>query len=234
MLERAPELARVRKTVLRTRRERLHHHPIEQRRNAERARTNPHRFGRRLHLQFGKLDRRACDERQAPRAKLVKNGAKCVHVGARIHLDSASLLGRHVFGRARDGEFAVAVRWLTEVVDGLGDPEIEDLQASRDASQNLGIFEGTGAREEQVGGLQVAMDHADRVGRLEPSARENADRDRVAERQAPLTRKALLERLAAQELHRAPSAPTRGFAEVVDHDEVRVTKPRDRLRLAPE
>ena len=103
--------------------------------------------------------------------------------------------------------------------------EVEELQAGRPARA---------ARQEEVVGLDVAVDEAGRVRGGEDVERPVEDpggleeRDRLAERQL------VPEGAAGQELHHEERAAGAQLAVVVDGDGVRVAEPGRQPRLAPE
>ena len=109
------------------------------------------------------VHRRAAGERQPARQQLVEDDADAVQVAAMVHLLAAGLLRAHVARRA-DGELGAACRDLGELrrgVDQLGQAEIHDLEH---------LVGRVRIDDHQVGRLQIAMDDALGVGRLQDLA----------------------------------------------------------------
>ncbi len=138
-------------------------------------------------------------------------------VGGRRELAAAELLRRHVDRRARRGRRLEAGAG----VEDLGDAEIEDLEAGRLVLAPL---------QEEVAGLQVAMDDPEAVHLVEPERRLPEPAERLGGRTAPLAREPLGQRLALQELHHEEGRRRRPVDPRVDDvDEERAVDPaRDR------
>ena len=101
----------------------------------------------------------------------------------------------------------------------LGQAEVEDLRLAA-----LG--------DEDVGGLDVAVDDALRVRGVEGVCNLDPEIERDFERERPVV-DAVLQRLAVEELHRDERLAL-GLADVVDRADVRVVERRGRARLALE
>ena len=158
-------------------------------------------------------------ERRTPGHHLVEHAPERVDVAPAVHLGvRAGLLGAHVARRAHygaDGGDPVAAG-----VGGPGDPEVGDEGA-------------TVPGEEDVLGLDVAMDHALPVGVLERLRRLTRDADRVRDRERRVSAQALAEALAVHVRHREPELPGR-LAGVEYRQDVRMLEPGGRLDLAQE
>ena len=103
---------------------------------------------------------------------------------------------------------------------GPGDPEVGDQRAAV-----LG--------EQQVLGLDVAVDHAVLVGVLERLGRLAGDPERVVHGELPLPPQPVAERLALDVRHGEPELPG-GLARVVDREDVGVLEAGGELDLALE
>ena len=99
-------------------------------------------------------------EGQAARQQLVEHRAHGVHVGGRGQLGTQGLLGRHVGGRAQ--HLAGAGAHGLDAAHHLGDAEV-------------GHLERVGPAEEEVVGLDVAMEDALVVGVVQGAARRDHD-----------------------------------------------------------
>ncbi len=97
---------------------------------------------------------------------LVEHAAQRVHIRASIRLVAGGLLGADVQGRAHDGAGARQVR-VAGVGEGAGDAEVGDE----------GVAVG---RKEDVGGLDVTVDHAMCVGEGEGLGHLARDAQRLA------------------------------------------------------
>jgi hypothetical protein len=125
-----------------------------------------------------------------------------VEVGAVIHIDPFDLLGRHAVRAAEDqagaGDALV-------VLGELHKPEIDDLD------RLLAALVGA---DEQVAGLEVAVDHAALVGVAEGRAHLKEQGNRLAR-----GHRAALEHVgearAVHELHREPVPTILSFTEVM-------------------
>jgi hypothetical protein len=147
---------------------------------------------------------------------LEEHDAQRVEVALRIDVLAQRLLGRDVVGRAEHapvgGEALLGQR--------ARDPEVGDL------GRALLV-------DEDVLGLDVAVDDAVVVGGAQGAGDLDRVGHRLADRQAPVAPDAVLERLA---LHVLEDDVRRSIvlARVDDADDVGVVELRDRARLAPE
>ena len=116
----------------------------------------------------------------------------------------------------------VCVFHAADIVGQLRDAEIEDLAAF--AAGDLVIGD-----EENILGLEIAMNDAARVRRAERARDLAHDPQRVGDRQSPQPTDALIERLARQQLHHEIGAAVGVVAEVEDLHDPRI---RDRRRRA--
>src|SRR5262249_9758098 len=107
----------------------------------------------------------------------------------------------------------------------LRETEVEDLDRVRIARL---------ADEEEVVRLDVAVDDACLVGGGEPAGSLADDREGDVFGNPALTPQEVAERLAEQELHHDVGRAVGALAQVEDLDDVRVTDPVRRLRLADE
>ena len=151
--------------------------------------------------------RRRPGEGRLPRQHLVQDAAKGVHVGATVHVFSASqLLGAHVGGRpdreARRGELLPA-----RCSDGAGDAEVADHRMSR--------------LEENVLRLDVAMHDVMTVGVGEGVGHFASDLHSPVQRELRFSAQALAQRLALHVWHDVVREAV-SLARVVKRDDVRV------------
>ena len=133
------------------------------------------------------------------------------------------LLGRHVLRRPhRHPGVGEAPR---TAIDAAGDAEVEHLDEV-----------GLAVARDQVDvlGLEVAVDHARRVRRVQRAADLHADAHRAQRIDAPLVRQHVGEVDAVEVLHHEVGAAVLGRAEVGDVDDVGVADARGGARLAPE
>ena len=168
---------------------------------------------------------------------LVQHDAERKEIGARVEVESARLLRRHVRDRADgraavgdvgggDGDAAVTGRFLI-ARRKLGEAEIQHLCLAS-------------ARDEDVCRLDVAVDDAARVGGIQRVGDVNAQFQEVVDGQGPLA-DAMLQRPAVEQLHHEePLAVV--LADVEERADVGVIQRRgdaclaleafDRLRIA--
>ena len=143
-----------------------------------------HRLGAVLH---GHGDEAVAAEGQLPGQALVEHDAQRVDVGARVDRAAVGLLGREVVG-APDEHVGARDAGLPVRVEGARDPEVGELH-------------GPVAGEEDVLGLDVAVDHPLRLGVGQGAADLGADAGGLGGRQRPLAPDARLEVLPLHELH---------------------------------
>ena len=206
----------------------LHEHPIDDLGDRRGHAQDRRHLGepRRLPEQVAGHDRlqRVADERRDAGEHLVRDHAQRVDIGAVVDVPRAvDLLGRHVVRRAdhRAGLGQLLARALGP--DELRDPEVEQLHL--DAAVDV--------LEPDVVGLEIAVDEALVVRRLERAQRLLEDRERLGPRQrAPADPRR--QRLAFEVLHHEEHAAEGIAAEVVDVDDVLVPDRVDRARLLVE
>ncbi len=162
-------------------------------------------------------------EGHAPDQGLEEHRAHRPNVGARIDAFSARLLGRHVVRRADHRAFAGS---REGVVAELGEPEVDELGNDRAAAL---------AREEDVARLDVAMDDAELMRRLERLHHRHQNRQRLVAAQTPL--RLAIETFAQiapveQLLHQIERTVFRIAPHVEDADHVGVLDARRRACLA--
>ncbi len=162
-------------------------------------------------------------EEALPGERLVHHDAGGVHVGARVELEPADLLRAHVVRRAAHepgrGELRVVLRLQ------LRDAEVEHLYVLATRAQRL---------DEDVLGLEVAVDDAGRMRVVERGKRLAEQLCDARGRQRPLVAHDLRERAAAQHLHDDVQGAGRGLPEVEDGDRVRVVQAAGGARLVLE
>ncbi len=155
-------------------------------------------------------------ERHVPDEHLVEHDAQRVDVRLAVDVVPERLLGRHVVG----GPEHAPVGGQALLVERAGDPEVGDLGRAL-------------AVDQDVLGLDVAVDDVARVGAAERAGDLDRVRERLVHRQPAHAADALLERLALDVLEDdvGPALVLPG----VDHaDDVRVRELRDRAGLAAE
>ena len=188
-IERLRELARGGVAILCTLLERLRDDVVELSRDALDVLAHPRR--RLVHLPVQDLVIVVAGERRAPDDHLVEDAAQRIDVGTRIDRASFDLLGRHVLGRAddlartRDLGLRRARRVLRET-------EVDDLRRL------------TGLRivgEDDVRGLEIAVDDPPGVRRIEPPAQPYGDSHGALDLELLLVLDHLLQRRAAHVLH---------------------------------
>ena len=162
---------------------------------------------------------------RAPGDHLVEHDADGVEVRARIDLvRAARLLGRHVLGRAHHDPGDGEVLLPRVEAPRLGDPEVDELE-DRPAA---------GERHEDVLGLEIAVDDAERVRRLERLEDLHRVLARRAHRELSLAVDDARERLALEQLHDDVGVPVRRAVDVDDLDDVRAADLRGDARLLQE
>ena len=146
-----------------------------------------------------------------------------VEIDPPVDLLAVGLLRRHVLRRADDG--ARTGLHLGEIGEELGDAEVEHLHEVRVPAA---------AREEDVLRLEIAVDHAARVGRAEPLADLGEDGDGHLRGDDARGVRELRQRLALQVLH-DEVVDRRGLhGHVEDADDVLVPDDVHRARLGEE
>ncbi len=198
---------------------------------ARQARLQPRRRHRlaRQRLQDG-LHRRAPQERRPPGQQVEEDGAQGVRVrgGTDLGAVGLDLFGRQVAGAADDDAHLGQVgrrRRARGGVEVFGEAEVGDLGRAVVGQQD-------------VGGLEVAVDDAPLVGvvnrprHLGHQLRHRALPFGPRHRPAAGVRR-LLQAAALGQFQRQVRLPL-GFADVEDLDDVGVLQPRDRLRLGAE
>jgi hypothetical protein len=171
---------------------------------------------------------RLAGERAPSGQALVQHATERPQVDAPVDRPAARLLGRHVGRRADEpacfrrqravvrGAAAVSAR------DRLREPEVEQLHFRLEPVE----------RQTDVGRLEVAVDHARVVRRLEPLGDLASDRERLRDRERAAPQP-VLERLAGHELEREEVEPIR-VIDAVDLRDAGVVERRERPRLALE
>ena len=140
---------------------------------------------------------------------LVGHHSQCIDVGSRVHRPVVTLLRRHVLGGPHDhpgGGLAAGGR-----VPELGDPEVEELHEGR----------ASATQDEDVVGLEVAVDHAPLVRAVQGVAELAEDGETLVERHGSLPEQRG-EGLAVQVLHDDVVPVGREHREVEDADDVLV------------
>ena len=142
-----------------------------------------------------------------------------VGVGADELEATGGLLRRHIVGRADE---LTHVREVPGRAESLADAEVEELHERR---LSLGVD------QEDVPGLQIAVDDSNPMRRRKPGGNLPADGNRLIERQGRLTPEAGVEVFAAQQLEDEIGFATLGNVEVEHGHHVRVLDPADDLRF---
>ena len=127
------------------------------------GRVATHRVGLGVALQLQHLQQARRAKRRPPGQQRVQHSAQAVQVAAMRDGPAVGLLGRHELG----GSQHAAAGRHARAAEQLGDAEVGKLDFAR-------------GRQQQVGGLHVAMDHAAVVGVLQRAAGLNAVVDRLA------------------------------------------------------
>ena len=193
------------------------HGGLDQRRR-EVGRGLGQRCRRLVHVPVQQRDRvPVVHERQAAAEQLVEHGGQRVHVGGRGELLAERLLGSHVRGRTE--HLARAGGHRRGAADHLGDPEV-------------GHLDGPGRGEQDVVGLDVAVEDPLAVGVVQRAAGGGDDAARGLGGDA-LAVEALPHRAPGQQLH-DEQAEAGVLHVVVDGDDVRMIQVRQHPRLAHE
>ena len=114
----------------------------------------------------------------------------------------------------------------------LGDAEVEQLDHALGRAAVVAAVDGGG--DEDVAGLEVAVDDAARVRRLERRADRLQVLQHLGRREAPLLVQHAAQVGPLEQLHHVERTPVGQLAELVDVDDVRVLDHVDRQRLAQE
>jgi hypothetical protein len=166
------------------------------------------------------------DERRRATEQLIKDDPQRVDVGAVIDqpIDAAALLGRHVRGRPQQRSRQRVDGRPADRIGHLRDPEVDDLHAIATAVRD----------EEQIVGLEIAMDDPARVGRRQRLGRLHADVDDGGGVQGATAGGPLAEGLALQQLHRHVRHPLRQQPHVEHLHHARMVDRERRARLVEE
>ncbi len=170
-------------------------------------------------------------ERAPARQHFVQHGAEREQVAPPIHNLPADLLGRHVADRTHDcAGIGDARRAQGRLACRAAGTQVRGRHRAREAKvENLHL---TVVQDENVLGLQVAMDdplvvcRRKAAGHLNGTFRRLADRERAA-------RQAFTQRLAIEQFHGRIDQPVVS-AEIEDRQDVRMRKRGDRFRFALE
>ena len=169
--------------------------------------------------------RRVVLERRPAGEQLVEDGAQRINVGGGADLlgPARRLFGGHVAGRAEDE----AGGGLDAFAAPLGEAEVGDLGRA--------FPEGRvgGPCQQDVGGLQVAVDDALPVGGVHAPRQVRDQPGRLARRQRVGPAQALGQAAARDEFQRE-ERPAVGLADFVDLDDVGVVEAGDDLRFGEE
>jgi hypothetical protein len=165
-------------------------------------------------------------ERDLAGDRFVQDQAEGPHVASRVDVEiAARLLGAHVRGRAEHGALHRLHELAARGADRLGDAEVEDL-----GHHVAAVVEG----EEDVPGLEIAVDDA-AVVRLVEAARDERDpRGGLARAEAALALEAVVHALAFEHLHHDVGRAVVGLTHVVDVDDGGVLELAARLRFVEE
>ncbi len=159
--------------------------------------------------------------------ELEEHEAEGVDVGARVEGVALGLLGGHVLGGA-DGGAQLGAFALDDggvLSEGLGDAEVEDLGEVSDACDGF---------EDDVGGLEVAVDDVAAVGLLEACGDLDEDAEGASQLDGVVLPEELLQGAPGDELHDEEEGAVGLFAEVEDGDDVGVSEPGEDAGLAHE
>ncbi len=148
-----------------------------------------------------------------------------VDVRPTLDVHAATLLGRHVIGRAHRRAGLRLVLGAAAGREELHEPEVEQLglHASILVEHEIDVL-----------GLQIAMEDVLPVCCIERARDAAQDRERLRERQPLLRREVLVERRAVEQLHHVVLATVRQLSEREDVDDVAMADLIDRPRLGDE
>jgi hypothetical protein len=210
--DRVSQLERGREPLGRILREAAHHERIDLGRDPRHARRRRQRHLGQMHhddlADALRVERRLAGEQH------VHHAAHRVDIRAQVDLaGTTALLGRHERRRAHDGRGQRLLRRVAAVE--LRDTEIEELGPL--AAHHLGI-----ADEEDVLGLEIAVDDAAHVRRVQRARDRPHDAQRVADLEYSEARQPPIERLTLEELHHDVRALVDVIAEVEDLDDARI------------
>jgi hypothetical protein len=157
-------------------------------------------------------------KRQLTTQAAVGDDAERVEIRAAVERLPHELLGRRIRGRAHEH---ASLRDLEGAfVERARDPEVDQLAVL--------------ALEEDVGGLEIAVEHAVRVRVRERAAQPEDELRDLVRRESAALREHVLQRLALDELHHEVRSASLGDAEVDDGDDPWVAQARQDLGLADE
>ena len=170
-------------------------------------------------------------ERVLPGEQVIEHDAERVDVGALVDGVAADLLGRHGVRRAEPRADHGQPGLGGVGVQELGDAEVEQLDHA--LGRGVVAVRRSGG-DEDVAGLEIAVDDAARVRRLERRADRLQVLEHLGRRDAPLVVEHAAQVGALEQLHHVERPPVGQLAELVDVDDVRVLDHVDRQRLAQE
>ena len=181
---------------------------------------------RRRRLQVLALDvgHRLGAERVLPGDQVIEHDAQRVDVGARVDAVAANLLGRHRVRRAEPGADDGQPALARVGVQQLGDAEVQQLDHALAA--DLG--------DEDVARLEVAVDDAEIVRRLQRGADRLQNLQHLAGREAPALVQHRPQVDALEQLHHVERAPVGQIVELEDVDDARVLDHVDGARFLHE
>jgi hypothetical protein len=189
---------------------------VEGQRGREHRLEDRQRRGQRRRRRRGDQRRHRIGEPTQPGDRLVQHDAEGVDVDPAVDVLAAGLLGRHVAGRAESR----AAGGQPDAIGQLGDAEVEDLDPASGG-------------EQEIGRLEVAMDHPGRVHRRHRRERVPHQRHRARWCQRP-TREHRRQRLAVDPLHDHVRAAIGDDAGGEGRDDAVVTDPIGGARLVDE
>ncbi len=204
--------------IVRVLREHAREEIVELLRHVEAQRRRARRIVERDLEQHGELI--VPRERPLPGEARVEHAAEREHVGSgRDVAIAARLLRGH---EAHGADHVARVREGRLAVEHAGDPEVEDARVRRPP---IG--------EEEVRGLEIAVNHAERVRGPEGVRDDDPEIDRGRDREAAAPQ-AILEVLAVEPLHREERLPFGGGAVIEVLHDVRVAERAEHADLARE
>jgi len=150
-----------------------------------------------IHALEGRLQRRGAGEGRLPSQHLVQHQPQCINVRRRAHRSARHLLGRHGL---RGAEQTGAGDVFSEVgvgVERTGNPEV----GQRHAQAGRASAGGRGWHQHDVAGLEVPVDDARGVGRIQSGGHLPQQRQHLRWRHSAFALQPLEQRLAVQEFH---------------------------------